>query len=230
MINPIILQLFNTADQKMSGYASLLDYRYKNLCIKAEPLSLIPVEVDVEGTMFKMEDVADCTISAWNQIMVIPKDEDLIVYIGHAIMQVHPEFKQKVTRHYFEQIRKDIKVILLTMPPVDKDYRDVLNTGTDTLYDQCKIYIDKVQSEISVEITMRMAGHPKDEIDEARKKISDLHEHYCKQVDGLHDEKKKEIEDAYQKYLKEQGQDASSSDTGSPAQQPDAAFSMELPK
>lgn len=212
----------------MNGYSSLLNYRYRNLCIKAEPLSLIPVEVDVEGTMFNMENVADCTISEWNQIMVIPKDEDLIVYISPAVAQVHPEFKQKVTRHYFEKIGKDFKVILLTMPPVDKERRDILNTGTDTLYDQCKTYIDKVQSEISVEITKRLVGRPKDEIDEARKKISDLHQQYTKQVDELHDEKKKEIADAYEKYVKEHGED-DSSDANASDLQSQVTQSMELP-
>lgn len=230
MINPVILQITNTADQKMNGYASLLNYRYKNLCVKAEPLSLIPVEVDIEGGKFNFEDVAGGSISEWNQIMVIPKDEDLIAYICPAIAQAHPEFKQKVTRQYIEEIGDNVKVIMLTMPPVDKDRRNLLIQGTETLHDQCKIYIDNVQSEVSVEITKRMVGRPKEEVDEARKKLNDLHEQYSKQVDDLQEEKKKEIEDAYQKYLKEKGQAASSSDTGSPAQQTDAAFSMELPK
>lgn len=224
------MQMLNSAEGKMNGYFGLLDYRYKNLCTKAEVLSMLPVEVEIEGATFKLEDVAGISIPEWNQIMVIPKDEDYIPYIGHAVMMVHPEFKQKVTRYHIEDVNKDIKVILLTVPPVDKDRRDLLGQGTDTLYNQSAVYIDKTKADTGIAISKGMADKPKEEVDEARKKLDELHKQYRDSVDKLHENKKKEIEDAYQKYLKEQGQDASSSNTGSPAQQPNAAISMEIPK
>lgn len=228
MINPITLKILNTAEQKMNAYFGLLNYRYKNLCTKAEAESMLPVEVEIEGPLFKIEEVAIMSIPEWNQIMLMPKDEEYIPYIGHAVMMVHPEFKQKVTRYFIESQDRDVKVLMLTMPPVDKDRHKLLNDGVDVLYTQCVAYIDNVKAEAGIQISEQMAQQSIDEINETRKKLDDLHKQYSKNVDGLHDDKKSEIEDAYQKYLKEHGDDAGSSTTSS--SQSDVAQSMELPK
>ena len=37
-------------DTKLTGYASLLNYRYMNLCIAAEPMALLSITItDIEG-------------------------------------------------------------------------------------------------------------------------------------------------------------------------------------
>lgn len=232
MLSPIILQLLNSAESKMNGYFALLDYRYKNLCTKAEAASMLPIEVEMEGASFKIENVAAISIPEWNQIMVIPKDEDYIPYIGHAVIMVHPEFKQKVTRYHVEELNKDIKVLLLTVPPVDKDRKKVLDEGTDSLYDQCLACLDKTKVDTGLAIAKGMANKSKEEIDEARNKFDELYKQYRKNVDQLHDDKKQEIEEAYEKYVKEQGESKSEALPTPPEvpAMPDVTQSIELPK
>lgn len=220
----------------MNGFFSLLDYRYRNLCTKAEPASLIPVQVEVQNAVFNLEIIADCAVTEWNQITVIPKDEEYTPFIAKGVMEVHPEFKQEITRQYYEQIGADLKVLLLTMPPVDKKYRDTLNIATDSLYEQCVLCLDNAKMEAGLDITERLAESGKDDIDEARKRLADLDKQYRDQVKELHETKKKEIDEAYEKYLKEHGEESpathsdSHSDFSDTSEQTDAAFSMELPK
>jgi len=38
--------LIRELDSKLGGYAALLNYRYLNLCVKAEPVALLPVVIE----------------------------------------------------------------------------------------------------------------------------------------------------------------------------------------
>ena len=44
--------------ESQKGYVGALNYRYLNLCIKAEEASLLPVQVVVENEVRNLEDVA----------------------------------------------------------------------------------------------------------------------------------------------------------------------------
>ena len=44
-MNFIYSTLINKTENKMAGYMALLDFRYQNLCVMAEPGSLLPVTV-----------------------------------------------------------------------------------------------------------------------------------------------------------------------------------------
>ena len=51
--------LIGEMESKLGGYASLLNYRYLNLCVKAEPVALLSINViDDEGENKNLEDVA----------------------------------------------------------------------------------------------------------------------------------------------------------------------------
>ena len=51
--------LIGEMESKLGGYAGLLNYRFLNLCVKAEPVALISVVIkDKEGDTRNIEDVA----------------------------------------------------------------------------------------------------------------------------------------------------------------------------
>ena len=51
-------------DGKLSGYCALLNYRYMNLCVKAEPVALLSVELEDEnGDACMLEDMADAMLA-----------------------------------------------------------------------------------------------------------------------------------------------------------------------
>ena len=44
-----IISLYEAMEDKLSGYVSIANYRYMNLCVKAEEVSLLSVRVNIEG-------------------------------------------------------------------------------------------------------------------------------------------------------------------------------------
>ena len=45
--------------QQMGSYMTLLNFRYMNLCVKAEAASMIPVNIQVFDSSKNLEDVAE---------------------------------------------------------------------------------------------------------------------------------------------------------------------------
>ena len=43
---------------KLSGYVAQLNYRFMNLCVKAEPMSLLSARFNIQGEEKSIEDVA----------------------------------------------------------------------------------------------------------------------------------------------------------------------------
>ena len=51
--------LIGEMESKLGGYAGLLNYRFMNLCVKAEPAALLPVVViSNDGEVLNLEKVA----------------------------------------------------------------------------------------------------------------------------------------------------------------------------
>ena len=53
----------NSAEKKMGSYMTLLNFRYQNLCVKAEPVALIPVDVHVFDEIMNIEEVAEVAVT-----------------------------------------------------------------------------------------------------------------------------------------------------------------------
>ena len=58
-MNNIIISQIDEAQKRMSGYIALLNYRFKNLCVKADIAALLPVSVYANGEELNIEDVAN---------------------------------------------------------------------------------------------------------------------------------------------------------------------------
>ena len=83
----------NTTEKKMASYMTLLNFRYINLCVKAEAASLIPVNVNIFGEDKDIEEVAEVAIQDDYHLAVFPKNDEYIRYITQGVINVHPEFK-----------------------------------------------------------------------------------------------------------------------------------------
>lgn len=197
----------------MNGYVMLLCYRYMNLCVKAEPVSLLPVTVIYGDDELKMEDVADVAQPNERQMLIAPKSQDFLFEIGKGIAATHPEFKQDlVDDDYLEEEKEEReeqdkeKWILLTMPDVDKDRRDALTDAVKVLYDETKVKIDFCSKVYLEKVTISLAGASEEEIKEAKEELENVVNQYSDLAKKYREDKEKEIEDAYQLYLKEQGE------------------------
>lgn len=200
--------LIGEMESKLGGYAALLNYRFMNLCVKAEPAALLPVVViSNDGEVLNLEKVARARLATKYQYEVVPMYSDLLEPICKGMLNAHPEFKQEVITPDDDQRiypnQEDEKHILLTVPEVNQDRHDTLMDAVKLLYDQCKVEVDKVNAAYSAKLAAKVAELSKAEIDEAKEKMEKSQEMYSKMCEDYLTAKKKEIEEAYQKYLTE---------------------------
>jgi hypothetical protein len=190
---------------KLSGYVSLFNYRLLNLCIEAEPVALLPVKVMTEEGMKDMEDVAKVAVDKKYHFIVSPLYDDELHAIAKGIFKTHPEFKQEIkTWEGFDESDPSGKYLYCTMPEVNKDRRDVLNSAVDTLYNKCKGDMETANVNCTNKIATLMADNSPEEIDKVKKSRENIVKRFEDIREEMHTNKLKEIEDAYQEYLARQ--------------------------
>lgn len=227
--------LIDEAKSKMSAFVALVNYRYMNLCVEAEPAALLSVTVEVDGMKLDVENVVDVSCPQKDQFALYPKvnDPSLIFDICKAVKTSHPEFDVDVKdmEDYDEDEKEedeDQKYILLTMPKVNKDRHDFINKGVDTLQKACQAKLDFIFQDYVAKVTAKLAiGNP-EELDEAKEELQNLLDEHKKMLDGYSDDKKAEVEEAYQRYLEEQEQKEAERQEAEEAQGKDKVFSMKM--
>lgn len=211
-----IALLLGEVESAMNGYTALLNFRYMNLCVKSDVASLLPVTVDYGDGHFDIEKVADVARPNETQLQVFPKSPDLLFAIGKAIAKTHPEFKQEVVDFELseeeqmppmedadEEESYEDKMIVLTMPVVDKDRHDLLITAIDGLHEETKMKIDAYFGVYTQKIAAKLSlGNP-EELDEAKKALEGIRDQYKDLAQQYYDNKKQEIEEAYQLYTEQ---------------------------
>lgn len=186
---------------KESGYVALLIYRYGNLCVEADPLSLLPVEIEIEGETKKMEEVAQVAVHEKVHFIINPIYEEDIFAIGQAIQQQHPEFKQEVrTFEGYDDDDPEGKYIFCTMPPVDSDRRKLLLTAVDTLYQECKAQMELAEATCTQKLVVLQADSTQKEIDTAKEYRETVVKQFTDARETTYQEKVAEIEAAYKEY------------------------------
>lgn len=217
--------LLGEVQKKMSGYAALLNYRFLNLCVKAEPASLMPVTVIIDGEELDIEEVADVASPQDNQFEIYPKDPSFLYAISKAIFQAHPEFKLE------EKAREDDeedKILLCTMPVIDKDRRDLYMDGIATLSDEAKVKMDTNYSLYTTRIVEKMIGDTPEAIDEAKKMLEEIYNGHIDLCKTYRENKETEVEEAYQLYLSEQEAKEAASQEQKAARGESAGSSMKM--
>ena len=202
-----IISQFEQYKGRLGGYVAMLNYRYMNLCIKAEEASLLPITVSIEGESKNLEEVA--TIAKANEYVfkVFSKYEEDLLPIGKGIVMAHPEFKQErknMTVEMDDGQKIDVEYIQLTMPEVDDNRYDVLKQGTNAMYEECKIQMEAAKSEVEAQIAVLSVDEKAEDVDKMKDVMKQINKTWTEKRNQLHDEKLKEIEDAHQKYLQDQ--------------------------
>ena len=73
-MNVFITSQIESVEKKMAGYHALLSYRYSNLCVKADPTSLLSVTLVMGSTEKDIEEVAEVAKPKDDyHLIVIPK-------------------------------------------------------------------------------------------------------------------------------------------------------------
>lgn len=196
---------------KLASLVAMMDYRFKNICVKAEEVSLLPITARIEGEDKNLEDCATIGKDDDYHFMIFPKYDEDMMDIAVAIARVHPEFRQErksmpvtVPDRHGNEKEVDAKYILLTMPEVDDERYDVLKEAVKVEYNLCKEQMEGANIVAQAKFATLAAGETKEDLDILQEEVDNLNEEWSGKRDDIHAAKLKEIEDAHRKWQEEQ--------------------------
>lgn len=196
---------------KLASLVAMMDYRFKNICVKAEEVSLLPITARIEGEDKNLEDCATIGKDDDYHFMIFPKYDEDMMDIAVAIARVHPEFRQErksmpvtVPDRHGNEKEVDAKYILLTMPEVDDERYDVLKETVKVEYNLCKEQMEGANIVAQAKFATLAAGETKEDLDILQEEVDKLNEEWSGKRDDIHAAKLKEIEDAHRKWQEEQ--------------------------
>lgn len=196
---------------KLASLVAMMDYRFKNICVKAEEVSLLPITARIEGEDKNLEDCATIGKDDDYHFMIFPKYDEDMMDIAVGIARVHPEFRQErksmpvtVPDRDGNEKEVDAKYILLTMPEVDDERYDVLKEAVKVEYNLCKEQMEGANIVAQAKFATLAAGETKEDLDILQEEVDKLNEEWSGKRDDIHAAKLKEIEDAHRKWQEEQ--------------------------
>ena len=206
-----IIKEFDMLGDALSTLNAQFSYRLMNLCVKAEPVSLLSVEAMIEGESQKLEKCAQIGKEDDYSFQIFPNYDGDIPALAKAIFMDHPEFKQELKTMQVdisEDERKpdmqDVYYIQVTMPEVDDNRYDVLKNGVKGLYEENKAQMEAVSAKYDAKFATLLDGEsPEDakKVKEARDKQTKT---WYEQRDKIYNDKLQEIEDAHEKWQHQQ--------------------------
>jgi len=201
---------YNKLSENLSNFVARMNYRFLNLCVKAEAASLLSVEVLVEGELQHLEKCTMLSKKDDYNFVIIPNFDEDMPSVGNAIFAVHPEFKQKMETTKVDMLDEngqtkthEVKYLLVTMPDVDDDRYDVLTNGVKAAYEECKFQMETTNKVSSVKFAELAAGETEEELDRLKKELEKMNKQWNDHRDKLYNDKLQEIEDAHNKWLAE---------------------------
>ena len=191
-----IIKEFDMLGDALSTLNAQFAYRLMNLCVKAEPVSLLSIEAMIEGESQKLE---ECSY-----------DGD-IPALAQAIFKDHPEFKQEfktmqvdVSTEEGKSDMQDVHYINVTMPEVDDNRYDVLKNGVKGAYDENKAQMEAVSAKYDAKLAELSAGESDEDVKKLKAARDKQTKTWYEQRDAIYNDKLKQIEDAHVKWQSNQ--------------------------
>lgn len=188
-------------------------YRLMNLCVKSEPVALLPILVNIEGELQKLEECAQISKDDDYTFKVFANYSSDIPALAQGIFKTHPEFKQEVFDEEVDYINEDgeertdkVPYILLTMPEVNDERYDVLKDGVKVVYDDTKVKMENVIANADAKMAELMTGESEADIEKLKKARDKQVKTWTEQRDKVYNKKLQEIEEAHSKWLLEQSE------------------------
>ena len=228
MSNKSIPKLFDEAKMKMNGYAMFFAYNLMNICVKAEPMSLLAVTVKKDGQELNIEEASTIRLANDRQFAITPNAPEYILPVIEAVKLEHPEFgmEEKVEKN--QLTGEDETVLYFTMPEVNDDY---YNTSMDYIqmrYDANTTKIELVYTTYTTKITAKMMGADAESIDMAKDKLKELYDTHMDMVNKIRAQKEQELETAYQEYLRQASHQAQQEQDKKDAHGSETVYSMRM--
>ena len=199
-----ILREYDQYGEDLSGHCARFSYRLMNLCVKAEEVSLLPVEVLIEGDLVKLEEC--CVIAKKDEysFMVVPNFEEDLTSVCQGVLLEHPEFKQDIKSMTVDSVdeegnptKKDVHYLLLTMPEVNNDRYKVLKNSVDVLYNECKAAMELANAKADMKFAPLLVGESEEDLEKLKKLRDKLNTQWTDHREQIYNDKMQEIEYAH---------------------------------
>jgi len=212
-MNRAAIREFDKMSDSLSTLNAQFAYRLMNLCVKSEPVALLPILVNIEGELQKLEECAQISKDDDYTFKVFANYSSDIPALAQGIFKTHPEFKQEMFDEEVEYIDEDgeermdkVPYILLTMPDVDDERYDVLKDGVKVIYEDTKVRMENVIANADVKMAELMKDESEAEVEKLKKSRDKQVKTWTEQRDKIHAEKLQEIEEAHNKWLNEEAE------------------------
>ena len=203
-----IYKEFDQYGDDLSGHCARFSYRLMNLCVKAEEVSLLPVEVLIDGDLQRIEECSKIAKKDEYSFMVVPDYEEDLTAIAQGVFLEHPEFKQTIESMTVDgvdeegkPVSSDVPYLLLTMPKVDNERYKVLKDSAKLLYDECKAAMELATAGADVKLPPLMVGESEEDIKRFNKMRDQLEAEWNGHREKVYQEKLQEIEDAHNLWM-----------------------------
>lgn len=212
-MNRAAIREFDKMSDSLSTLNAQFAYRLMNLCVKSEPVALLPILVNIEGELQKLEECAQISKDDDYTFKVFANYSSDIPALAQGIFKTHPEFKQEVFDEEVDYINEDgeertdkVPYILLTMPEVNDERYDVLKDGVKVVYDDTKVKMENVIANADAKMAELMTGESEADIEKLKKARDKQVKTWTEQRDKVYNKKLQEIEEAHSKWLLEQSE------------------------
>lgn len=203
-----IIREFEELADAMSGYTTMFGYNLKNLCVKAEEVSLLPIQAMVEGELQNLEKCTTIAKKDDYSFMIFPNFEEDMLAVAKGIISVHPEFKQEEKTMKADTLdsdgnptEADAPYILVTMPEVDDDRYDLLKDATNALHEACKNQMNAANSKADINLAQLTVDETEENMNLIKAERDKLNKQWNDQRENLYNAKLQEIEEAHNKWL-----------------------------
>lgn len=220
--------------EELKGYVGALHYRYMNLCVKAEEVSLLTLKVPIEDEMKNIEEVGYAGKKDGDDysLYIVPKFQDDLRSIAEAVMIAHPEFIQDIVKETVDpgdgSGEVEVSYLKLTMPEVNDDRHDVLKQGADTFHDMCKTEMEMAKVEADAQFATLTVGESPLDVDNLKQAVDEVNDLWTNKREELYKAKLKEIEDAYLQWQTHRQASARQQQEDDAAHNQNAGFSMRM--
>ena len=173
----VIITEFSNLSEKLTNQCVIFSYRLKNLCIKAEPASLLPIKVNIDGQNKNLEECA-----------CVGKGDD--------------DYTFKIVPLFEEDLRK-VALAIRKMPVVNDNRYDALKNGVKMCYDKCKVEMDAIYNASKLKFDKEKLLETKDDQDKLDNLLEKVKTKAEEQREKIYNNKLQEIEEAHSKWAEE---------------------------
>lgn len=179
-------EIFKIAEEKMNKSINSLLGEYAAIRAgRANPAILDKVTVEYYGTPTPINQMAAISVPDARTLMVQPWDKSTLKDIERAILMsdigINPQ--------------NDGSVVRLQFPPLTEERRKEIGKNIFKLAEDCKVAIRSIRRDAMDKLKdmKKKSEITEDDLKNAEKKMQDLTDKFCKEIDGIAAKKDKEI-------------------------------------